>query len=173
MMSWLTTLLVTWVASVVTSARIPPISSDIQDLDSIILAIDFYNQEQNETSIFKLLDVDNNRRLDDSANNQELNFRIKQTVCQKTETQNTEECEFKEDGLVKDCSAYVLYEKEFKQETGATIITCEPVDQQKTVKSRKKRFSRRRGRKRLRFGMYTLIGHVDKKKNNYGLIWAK
>lgn len=167
MASWVTAMLVACVASVVSSVAITQVPWTIQEADSIALAIDFYNQQQYETSVFRLLELDHDDKLDESVNLHRLKFRIKETVCPKLEAQNTEECEFKEDGLVKDCSAYVLHEKEFKQKTGAIRITCEPVDQQKT---REKRSYRRK--KKPRVGWLTVIGHGGKKNNNR-IIWAK
>ncbi|XP_030045755.1 cathelicidin-related peptide Na_CRAMP [Microcaecilia unicolor] len=140
--SWLKVVLVISVATVVTPVTTTPIFQNIQDAKFIALAISFYNKQANVPSIFKLLEADPIYRLGESV--QQMTFRIKETVCQKSETQSMKECDFKVDGLVKTCLAYFS-----QQEPHLSGFTCHTVNQKqiRVRRSNPKRECFRRGNK--------------------------
>ncbi|XP_030045752.1 cathelicidin-related peptide Na_CRAMP [Microcaecilia unicolor] len=140
--SWLKVVLVISVATVVTPVITTPIFQNIQDAKFIALAISFYNKQANAPSIFKLLEADPLYRLGESV--QQMTFRIKETVCQKSEIQSMKECDFKVDGLVKTCLAYFS-----QQEPHLSGLTCHSVNQKqiRVRRSNPKRECFRRGNK--------------------------
>nr|XP_033790331.1 cathelicidin antimicrobial peptide isoform X2 [Geotrypetes seraphini] len=144
MESWLKVALVFSVATGVNLVEATPIFQNIQDAKSIALAIGVYNSQANRNSIFKLLEADPLYRLDESV--QQMTFRIKETVCQKSERQSMEECDFKDDGLVKTCLAYFS-----QQEPHLSGLTCHTVTQKqiRVRRSNPKKECFRRGNKMI------------------------
>ncbi|CAM4524060.1 unnamed protein product [Lepidochelys olivacea] len=101
-------------------------------------AVDLYNQKAPGDSLFRLLEADPQPGWDEnSQSTQELNFLIKETVCPVSEKAVTEQCDFKEDGLVRDCSGYIFPE----QQLATILITCDTVAEEPT-RVRRSRFGR-------------------------------
>lgn len=88
--------LILGVAAVLYSASIPLSSSPQQP--PVVHALDAYNEGQSSTGfLFGLLQ-------DESHDNENIIFIIKETVCLKS-AKKDEKCPFKEDGVVKNCTA--------------------------------------------------------------------
>ncbi|XP_028934165.1 antibacterial peptide PMAP-36-like [Ornithorhynchus anatinus] len=93
--------------------------------EALAIAVDNYNQDSAEENVFRLLSAEPRPEWDaDLGTPQVLNFTIQETVCPKAESPTPERCDFKADGLVKDCLGSIS--------TGggppAVVVTCEPKD---------------------------------------------
>lgn len=85
-------------ASIYHPLRRPPNSQLLED------SIKLFNEGLNNSSfLYKLLKVDSHSQADFHENNS-LSFVIKETVCRKS-AEIPEECPFKEDGVMKNCTA--------------------------------------------------------------------
>ncbi|CAN2390417.1 hypothetical protein PRIEUP_LOCUS454 [Pristimantis euphronides] len=73
-------------------------------LQLIAEAIDFYNGESHSGIVFKLYKDEYEYKVGPGGQRQ-ANFTIKETLCQKSENQTIESCEFKLEGLEKFCTA--------------------------------------------------------------------
>ncbi|XP_034985839.1 cathelicidin-3-like [Zootoca vivipara] len=88
--------------------------------EALAQAIYFYNQGPQVQNAFRLLDATQIPRLNSSSGNlQPLNFTIQETVCPTSVV--WELCDFKPEGLVKDCSGYFSNQ----QANSVTVITCD------------------------------------------------
>ncbi|XP_029444124.1 cathelicidin-related peptide Na_CRAMP-like [Rhinatrema bivittatum] len=105
MESWLKVVWMLAIATVIGSASLPQNFLMVRD-KVIALAIDLYNKDVPGYFVFKILKYDSKNITDMSFPIQQVKFRIKETVCQKSELGNIEECDFKENGLIKDCTAF-------------------------------------------------------------------
>ncbi|XP_030053700.1 uncharacterized protein LOC115466518 [Microcaecilia unicolor] len=101
---------------------VPPSQIPWKGNKALTVAIDLYNKEHHGDSVYKLLAY----RLDESTDSQQLRFTVKETVCRKSETQSkTDNCEFRENGLVKDCTAF------FSERKYRTLeVNCDTVSPQ-------------------------------------------
>ncbi|XP_069502803.1 cathelicidin antimicrobial peptide-like [Ambystoma mexicanum] len=117
METWWNAVLVLTVATAVKAIPLDPWS--LQDT-AIAAAIDVYNNEQGTGSLYKRADDPLSGEPSYSA---QLRFRIKETVCSKTDNKRPEECDFKGDGIVKDCIV---------SGTGNKVVTCTNVQPKKT-----------------------------------------
>ncbi|MEE6467526.1 hypothetical protein FKM82_007287 [Ascaphus truei] len=98
-------LLVFEAITLVFSASILLLHWSHEDSQSIEKAIDIYNAGLKSSFLFKLLRIDPQYRLAETADESKLKFMIRETVCPKSAQQNIEQCAFKENGLVKSCTA--------------------------------------------------------------------
>ncbi|XP_038611382.1 lutzicidin-like [Tachyglossus aculeatus] len=111
--------------------------------EALAIAIANYNQDSAEENVFRLLSAEPQPEWDaDLGTPQVLNFTIQETVCPKAESPSPEQCDFKADGLVKDCLGSVS--------TGegppAVVVTCEPKDGTIRTKRSWRRVGRTLGR---------------------------
>uniref|UniRef100_A0A8D0DUI7 Vipericidin n=1 Tax=Salvator merianae TaxID=96440 RepID=A0A8D0DUI7_SALMN len=117
---------------------VPPSPSYEEVLAS---AVDLYNQKENPQYAFRLLELEPKADWDPSAQDiQPLKFSIKETVCLNSEKPDVNQCDFKEDGVDKDCSGFYYA----NQSPATVIVQCENVDQALS------RITRRRWRRRIR-----------------------
>nr|XP_060639464.1 cathelicidin-3-like [Anolis sagrei ordinatus] len=101
----------------------PP--KDFQEALAQVVAI--YNQGPNVRNAFRLLEAMPLPGLNSSsARLQQMNFTIQETVCPASEKVLAEECEFKANGLVKDCSGYFSTE----QANSLIVVTCDTAVQE-------------------------------------------
>ncbi|XP_075445271.1 cathelicidin-6-like [Ascaphus truei] len=138
MESWWKAILLLSVATAVNSLSLTQEINSIQDVEYIKRAVDIYNKKENINDIFKPLDDDNDTYLQVDENLLQLVFKIKETVCPKSENYNIGECDFKPDGEVRVCYTYLT-----EQKNEDAIITCSSLSQHSRAKrSFKKRFKK-------------------------------
>ncbi|XP_020655918.3 cathelicidin-2 [Pogona vitticeps] len=93
----------------------------------VAAAVDTYNQQQKPEYAFRLLEAEPQTDWQTSGETtQPLKFSIKETVCRSSETPNVSQCDYKDDGVDRDCSGF--YSTQQKPPT--IIIQCEDVDQE-------------------------------------------
>ncbi|XP_070812651.1 cathelicidin-related peptide Oh-Cath-like [Pituophis catenifer annectens] len=93
--------------------------------EALHLGVEIYNKKAGEDSLYRLLeDVPQPEWDPYSESNQELNFTIKQTVCPVEEEFSMEECDFKENGLVRQCTGYYFLE----ERPPVAVLTCDAVE---------------------------------------------
>ncbi|XP_076726214.2 cathelicidin antimicrobial peptide-like [Callospermophilus lateralis] len=72
--------------------------------EAVLRAVDGFNQQSSDANLYRLLSLDSQSRGDeDSDTPKPVSFTVKETVCPKKTQQALEQCDFKEDGLVKRC----------------------------------------------------------------------
>ncbi|XP_074842447.1 uncharacterized protein LOC142008961 [Carettochelys insculpta] len=95
--------------------------------EAVAQAVDFYNQAQGTDHAFRLLKADPQPEWDMTSNpRQALKFTIKETVCPASQTPHGTECDFSDNGVVRDCSGFFSTE----QMSPVVIISCNTVTQQ-------------------------------------------
>uniref|UniRef100_A0A8C9P8V2 Cathelicidin antimicrobial peptide n=1 Tax=Spermophilus dauricus TaxID=99837 RepID=A0A8C9P8V2_SPEDA len=70
--------------------------------EAVLRAVDGFNQQSSDANLYRLLSLDSQSRGDPDTP-KPVSFTVKETVCPKTTQQTLEQCDFKEDGLVKRC----------------------------------------------------------------------
>ncbi|XP_063306912.1 cathelicidin-related peptide Oh-Cath-like [Pelobates fuscus] len=97
------------VSSVVTAAYLPTIPETNQNISALaITCTDYYNKGSSEDSIFQLDGTEHGTLIDKDPTFQQLTFIIKETRCKKSEENINKPCAFKEDGVVKQCTASIF-----------------------------------------------------------------
>uniref|UniRef100_A0A4W2I5Q3 Cathelicidin-5 n=1 Tax=Bos indicus x Bos taurus TaxID=30522 RepID=A0A4W2I5Q3_BOBOX len=73
--------------------------------EAVLRAVDQLNEKSSEANLYRLLELDPPPKEDDENPNipKPVSFRVKETVCPRTSQQPPEQCDFKENGLVKQC----------------------------------------------------------------------
>nr|QBZ68899.1 cathelicidin precursor [Trimerodytes annularis] len=95
--------------------------------EAVDLAVSIYNSKSGEDSLYRLLEAVPPSEWDPlSESNQDLNFTIKETVCQVAEERSLEECDFQEDGVVMECTGYYF----FGETPPVLVLTCEAVGEE-------------------------------------------
>ncbi|XP_039381017.1 cathelicidin-2-like [Mauremys reevesii] len=139
-----TCLKVLLLVGVVTAAPTPSSSPLPTHEAAVLAAVEIYNQEPGTTLAYRLLEAEPQPDWDVSSKTiQSLTFTVKETVCLVSEKRNPNQCEFKEDGLVKDCSGFFSTE----QDPPSIIIKCEEASEEPNVvtRSRWRRWLRKAG----------------------------
>ncbi|XP_070585928.1 cathelicidin-related peptide Oh-Cath-like [Erythrolamprus reginae] len=97
---------------------------------AIASAVNLYNQQQPSKFAFRLLEAEPKPDWDpSSASPQALKFSVKETVCPSASpSQNPTQCNFKPDGLDKDCTGIYVAQ----QQPQIHSVQCEDFDQQLT-----------------------------------------
>uniref|UniRef100_A0A8D0H531 Vipericidin n=1 Tax=Sphenodon punctatus TaxID=8508 RepID=A0A8D0H531_SPHPU len=107
--------------------------------EAVSLAVDFYNQRPNGARVFRLLKAEPQPGWDmTSQSRQELNFTVQETECLASENRRVEECDFKENGLVQDCSGFFSTERACP----TVIINCDTVAPEEMRATTQPTFSR-------------------------------
>ncbi|KAM9680938.1 cathelicidin-6 [Dama dama] len=90
---------------------------------AVLRAVDQFNEQSSEANLYRLLELDPPPEQDDENPNvpKPVSFRVKETVCPRTSQQSPEQCDFKENGLVKQCVGTVTLDAV----KGKINITCE------------------------------------------------
>ncbi|XP_036905728.1 cathelicidin antimicrobial peptide isoform X2 [Sturnira hondurensis] len=89
---------------------VPPATAQVLSYnEAVIAAVDGFNQRSSEPSLYRLLELDQQRPDgDDNPDTPKpVSFTVKETVCPRTTQLPPEQCEFKENGLVKQCAGTV------------------------------------------------------------------
>ncbi|XP_069716512.1 cathelicidin-3-like [Phaenicophaeus curvirostris] len=90
---------------------------------ALALAVDSYNQRPEVDKVFRLLSSDPEPSPDVQLSSlQNLNFTLMETQCPARSPARPDACEFKEDGVIKECSAPV------PQRGGSTRVSVTCVD---------------------------------------------
>ncbi|KAM9681154.1 cathelicidin-7-like [Dama dama] len=92
---------------------------------AVLRAVDQFNEQSSEANLYRLLELDPppEQDVEDHSARKPVSFRVKETVCPRTSQQPLEQCDFKENGLVKQCVGTVtLY-----QSRGDSNITCNDI----------------------------------------------
>ncbi|XP_025231749.1 cathelicidin antimicrobial peptide [Theropithecus gelada] len=77
--------------------------------EAVLRAIDGINQRSSDANLYRLLDLDPRPTMDgDPDTPKPVSFTVKETVCPRTTQKSPEDCDFKEDGLVKRCVGTVI-----------------------------------------------------------------
>nr|UXN85439.1 cathelicidin 3 [Crocodylus porosus] len=98
-------------------------------------AVDFYNQQPGVDHTFRLLDVEPQPAWDTMAKScQEVRFVVRETVCPWTHKLPASECDFKDNGLVRNCTW--LFSTKLK--LPASIITCDTMTPGKDIHAKPK-----------------------------------
>uniref|UniRef100_A0A4X2KTY3 Cathelicidin antimicrobial peptide n=1 Tax=Vombatus ursinus TaxID=29139 RepID=A0A4X2KTY3_VOMUR len=90
----------------------------LSDQEAISLLLATYNRESNDDFIYGLLQA---KSVSDQAEKRILSFTIQETKCLKSENLNPDQCEFKEGGLVRDCSGEISSE----QRPPVVLVSCD------------------------------------------------
>ncbi|KAM7174613.1 cathelicidin-related peptide Oh-Cath-like [Macrochelys suwanniensis] len=125
--------------------------------EAVALAVDFYNQGSGIAHAFRLLKADPQPEWDMTSNpRQELKFTVKETVCPVSENLRGTECDFRDNGVVRDCSGFFSTQ----QASPIVIISCNTVTQEQTHIRRSRSPRRRWWPPRWHLpGSHTLISH--------------
>ncbi|XP_074053833.1 cathelicidin-2-like [Macrotis lagotis] len=136
---------------------------------ALSMAIHFYNQAHKGENAFRLLQTSlpSPNQGPQEQTLKHLSFTLKETMCPVMEELPLDQCDFKSDGLVKECQGSISNE----QDIAAIILTCDPVA---SAPSRSRRASvprRKKGPKKDGYkpGGYSLIalGKPETKKVPY------
>ncbi|XP_074919478.1 cathelicidin-2-like [Chelonoidis abingdonii] len=131
-----TCLKVLLLVGVVTAAPTPSSSPLPSHEAAVLAAVQIYNQEPGTTLACLLLEAKLQPDWDVSLKTiQPLTFTVQETVCLVSEKHDINQCEFKEDGLVKDCSGFFSTE----QDPPSVIIKCEEASEEPNVISQGRR----------------------------------
>ncbi|KAM9100096.1 cathelicidin-3 [Sarcophilus harrisii] len=76
----------------------------LNDQQTISLLLDKYNKLSDDNFLYRVLEV---RPRSDQTERRILHFTIQETRCLKSENQNPDQCEFRENGLVRDCAGQI------------------------------------------------------------------
>ncbi|XP_054847725.1 cathelicidin-2-like [Eublepharis macularius] len=105
-------------------------------------AVSTYNQELGQENAFRLLEAEPLPDWDPSAKTiQSLKFSIKETVCSTAENLDVSQCDYKDDGVDRDCSGFYSAE----QDPPLIIVQCEDMEQElnRITRSRWRKFWRK------------------------------
>ncbi|KAI4532465.1 hypothetical protein MG293_017730 [Ovis ammon polii] len=81
--------------------------------EAVLRAVDQLNEKSSEANLYRLLELDPPPKQDDENSNipKPVSFRVKETVCPRTSQQPAEQCDFKENGLLKECVGTVTLDQ--------------------------------------------------------------
>ncbi|XP_032093537.1 cathelicidin-related peptide Oh-Cath-like [Thamnophis elegans] len=92
---------------------------------AVELGVAIYNSKAGEDSLYRLLEAVPQPEWDTrTESNQELNFTMKETVCPVEDEHPLEECDFQENGVVRQCRSYYFFE----ERPPVIVLTCVTVD---------------------------------------------
>ncbi|XP_023087516.1 cathelicidin antimicrobial peptide isoform X2 [Piliocolobus tephrosceles] len=92
--------------------------------EAVLRAIDGINQRSSDANLYRLLDLDPRPTMDgDPDTPKPVSFTVKETVCPRTTQKSPQDCDFKEDGLVKRCVGTVT----LNQAGDSFDISCDKV----------------------------------------------
>ncbi|KAM8758220.1 cathelicidin antimicrobial peptide [Rhynchonycteris naso] len=82
----------------------PAAAQDLSYQEAVLRAVDGFNERSSEASLYRLLELDQLPQGDDDPDTPKIvSFSVRETVCPKTTQRPPEQCDFKENGLVKQC----------------------------------------------------------------------
>ncbi|XP_006165951.1 cathelin [Tupaia chinensis] len=110
----------------------PPASGQtLSYREAVLRAVDNYNQQSSEANLYRLLDLDQPPTEDEDPDTPKpVSFTVKETVCAKTTRRPPEQCDFKKNGLEKQCMGIVILD----QAGGSSDISCTAIGRAKSTK---------------------------------------
>ncbi|KAL8164659.1 UNVERIFIED_CONTAM: hypothetical protein K2H54_001270 [Gekko kuhli] len=94
------------------ATALSPAQEELSYEEAVSLAIDLYNQEPGVEQAFQLLEAKPQPEWDPSLQSlQELEFTVQETTCPPSEQLNLDKCDFKADGVVKECHGTIFSEQ--------------------------------------------------------------
>ncbi|KAM9185571.1 LOW QUALITY PROTEIN: cathelicidin antimicrobial peptide [Dugong dugon] len=87
--------------------------------EAVLRAVDRFNQRSSDANLYRLLKLD--QLPDGDEDPKPVSFTVKETVCPRKTRQPPEQCDFKENGLVKQCVGTVTLD----QTRDSFDITCD------------------------------------------------
>ncbi|KAJ6655080.1 hypothetical protein lerEdw1_005984 [Lerista edwardsae] len=121
-------------------------------------AVQMYNQQKKPEFAFRLLEAEPVGGWDPSAKTtQALKFSIKETTCPSSEKIDASKCDYKPEGVDRDCSGFYSTE----QSPPRIVVQCEDMDQEieRVTRGRWKRFWKKTGRFIKNHG-WTIVGGI-------------
>ncbi|KAL8164661.1 UNVERIFIED_CONTAM: hypothetical protein K2H54_001323 [Gekko kuhli] len=113
----------------VAATAVSPTPKELSYKEAISLAIDLYNQEPDVERAFRLLEAKPQPKWDPLIQAfQPLAFTMQETTCPTSEPLDLDKCDFKEDGVVKECSGTISPDKE----APGVDLKCDTVGQGRT-----------------------------------------
>ncbi|XP_069816648.1 cathelicidin-related peptide Pt_CRAMP2-like [Dendropsophus ebraccatus] len=101
---------------------LPTMPWDDDDISVMcLIGTDYYNRVSGESALYRLHGNGTEYSMNEASSFHELHFTIKETICQKLEKEVTDDCEFREDGLVKSCTASFMVE----DDRDVIVVTCD------------------------------------------------
>ncbi|XP_077349995.1 batroxicidin-like [Lithobates pipiens] len=100
--------------------------------DVAIMALysaDYYNKVSGEDVLYGLLENSTEYITVEKSRFHQLSFPIQETVCQKSDNAPTDDCAFKEGGVVKSCTSY--FEEDDRD---IVVVTCQSQDGHQEVR---------------------------------------
>ncbi|XP_068415263.1 cathelicidin-2-like [Eschrichtius robustus] len=80
--------------------------------EAVLRAVDRLNERSSEANLYRLLELDPPPKADEDPDTPKpVSFTVKETVCSRTTQQPLEQCDFKENGLVKQCVGTVTLDQ--------------------------------------------------------------
>ncbi|XP_060985200.1 cathelicidin-5 [Dama dama] len=81
--------------------------------EAVLRAVDQLNEQSSEANLYRLLELDPppEQDVEDHSARKPVSFRVKETVCPRTSQQPPEQCDFKENGLLKECVGTVTLDQ--------------------------------------------------------------
>nr|AJA90933.1 cathelicidin 6 [Bubalus bubalis] len=109
--------------------------------EAVLHVVNRINEWSSEANLYRLLELDPPPKEDDGNPNipKPVSFRVKETVCPSTSQQLAEQCDFKENGLVKQCVGTVTLDAV----KGKMNITCEELQSVGRFKRFRKKLKKR------------------------------
>ncbi|XP_032090774.1 cathelicidin-related peptide Oh-Cath-like [Thamnophis elegans] len=103
---------------------------------AVDLAVAIYNSKAGEDCVYRLLEALAEPQWDPiSDSHEELNFTIKETMCLLEDVVFFDECDFKEDGVVRQCTGYYY----FDERPPVVVLTCEEKEEKKEEEEEEKK----------------------------------
>uniref|UniRef100_A0A8C0CYF4 Uncharacterized protein n=1 Tax=Balaenoptera musculus TaxID=9771 RepID=A0A8C0CYF4_BALMU len=79
--------------------------------EAVLRAVNRLNEQSSEANLYRLLELDPLPKDEDPDTPKPVSFTVKETVCPRTSQQPPEQCDFKENGLVKQCVGTVTLDQ--------------------------------------------------------------
>ncbi|XP_010971490.3 protegrin-2 [Camelus dromedarius] len=90
--------------------------------EAVLRAVDRLNEQSSDPNLYRLLELDLPPKADEDPDTPKpVSFMVKETVCPRRTQQPPEQCDFKENGVVKQCLGTVTLD----QITGQLAVTCD------------------------------------------------
>ncbi|XP_032174405.1 cathelicidin antimicrobial peptide isoform X2 [Mustela erminea] len=91
----------------------PATSRTLSYREAVLRVVDSLNQRSSDENLYRLLKLNSEPQGDENPNiPQPASFTVKETVCPKTTQQPLEQCDFKDNGLVKQCAGTVSLDED-------------------------------------------------------------
>nr|XP_014338827.1 PREDICTED: cathelicidin-3 [Bos mutus] len=111
--------------------------------EAVLRAVDRINERSSEANLYRLLELDPPPKdVEDRGARKPASFTVKETVCPRTSPQPPEQCDFKENGLVKQCVGTITLD----QSDDLFDLNCNELQSVRRIRPRPPRLPRPRPR---------------------------